>query len=117
MHGTTCLRPAEAFRAMEAALLLPVPTERSDVPEWAEPKVRRDFRCEVARSLYTVPYTLVGKRLKARAGSKTVKFYLDGQLVKVHPRMGLPSASTRPPSSTTRCPGPRCARSTGSSRS
>ena len=94
VHGTTCLRPAEAFRAMEAALLLPVPTERFDVPEWAEPKVHRDFRCEVARSLYTVPYTLVGKRLKARADSKTVKFYLDGQLVKVHPRMGPGKSST-----------------------
>jgi hypothetical protein len=46
--------------------------------------------------LYTVPYTLVGKRLRARADSKTVKFYLDGQLVKVHPRKPRGEHSTDP---------------------
>lgn len=96
VHGTTCLRPAEAFRATEAALLLPAPTVPFDVPTWADPKVHRDFRCEVERSLYTVPYTLVGKRLRARADSKTVKFYLDGQLVKVHPRKPRGEHSTDP---------------------
>lgn len=96
VHGTTCLRPAEAFLATEAGLLLPAPAVPFDVPTWAAPKVHRDFHCEVARSLYSVPYTLVGERLRARADSKTVKFYLGGQLVKLHPRVGPGKRSTDP---------------------
>jgi len=87
LHGTTQLRPGEAFRATEAPLLLGLPSSGYDVPEWADPKVHRDFHCEVLRSLYSVPYTLVGKYLRARADSKTVKFYLSGELVKFHPRV------------------------------
>lgn len=96
VHGTTQLHPIEAFRATEAPLLLAVPKSPYDIPLWADPKVHRDFHCEVARSLYSVPYTLVGKYLKARADSKTVKFYLSGQLVKFHPRVGPGQRSTDP---------------------
>lgn len=94
VHGTTQLRPIEAFRATEAALLSPAPSKPYDTPIWAQPKVHRDFHCEVARSLYSVPYTLVGKYLRARADAKTVKFYLDGQLVKAHPRVAPGRRST-----------------------
>ena len=86
VHGTTQWRPIEAFRASEAELLLPAPVFAYDTPIWADPKVHRDFCCEVARAIYSVSYTLVGQRLKARADSKLVKFYLAGQLVKAHPR-------------------------------
>ena len=96
VHGTTQLHPLEAFRATEAPLLLPVPELPYDVPEWAGPKVHRDFHCEVGRSLYSVPYTLVGKYLRARADSRTVKFYLSGELVKLHPRVAPGQRSTDP---------------------
>jgi hypothetical protein len=96
VHGTTQLHPIEAFRATEAPLLLPLVKSPYDIPVWADPKVHRDFHCEVARSLYSVPYTLVGKYLRARADSKTVKFYLSGQLVKFHPRVAPGRRSTDP---------------------
>ncbi len=96
VHGSTLWRPAEAFRATEAPLLRPVPTSGYDIPIWAGPKVHRDFHCEVARSLYTVPYTLVGQHLRARADTTTVKFYAAGQLVKVHPRVAPGRRSTDP---------------------
>jgi transposase len=96
VHGTTQLRPAEAFRATEAALLLPLVALPYDTPIWADPVVHRDFHCEVARSLYSVPYSLAGKRLRARADSKTVKFFLAGELVKFHPRVGPGQRSTDP---------------------
>jgi hypothetical protein len=86
-HGTTQWRPIEAFRTLEAPRLRPLPGVVYDVPIWAEPKVARDFHCEVARSLYSVHHSLVGAHLKARADSSSVKLYLSGQLVKVHPRL------------------------------
>ena len=96
VHGSTLWRPAEEFRAAEAPLLRSLPASAYDVPIWAEPKVHRDFHCEVARSLYTVPYTLVGQRLRARADTRTVKFYSAGEVVKVHPRVAPGKRSTDP---------------------
>jgi hypothetical protein len=50
----------------------------------------------VARSLYSVHHSLVGAHLRARADSSTVKFYLSGQLIKVHPRLGPGQRSSDP---------------------
>ncbi len=87
IHGTTQCRPAEMFRTEELPALAPVPVTAFDIPEWSEPKVHRDFHVQVGKALYSAPHRLVGYRLKARADSTTVKLYLRGELVKVHPRM------------------------------
>jgi transposase len=84
IHGTTFCRPIEAFRSEEQPLLAPVPASGFDIPSWSKPKVHRDFHCEVDRAIYSVPHGLIGRRLKARSDSKLVKFYLHGELVKVH---------------------------------
>lgn len=86
VHGTTCCRPVEVFRAEELALLLPAPVLPFDTPRWSEPKVARDFHVEVDRALYSAPHQLVGRHLRARRDSQTVKLYFRGELVKVHPR-------------------------------
>jgi transposase len=85
VHGTTAARPAEAFAAEEAGLLLPV-TGRYDVPIFTTPLVARDFHVEVARALYSVPCAFIGQRVEARADSRLVKVFHRGQLIKVHPR-------------------------------
>ena len=87
IHGTTCCRPLEVFRTEEAPLLLPAPAAPFDIPRWSDPKVHRDFHVEVDRAIYSVPHRLVGLRLRARRDSTTVKLYLRGELVKVHPRL------------------------------
>ena len=38
----------------------------------------------MGRTLYSVPWRLIGKRLDARATAAMVEFYLDGELVKTH---------------------------------
>lgn len=86
VQGTTCCRPVEVFRSEELALVLPAPVLPFDAPRFTEPKVARDFHVEVDRALYSVPHHLVGRHLQARRDSQTVKLYLRGQLVKVHPR-------------------------------
>jgi len=86
IHGTTQCRPIEEFRARELGLLLSVPAAAFDVPRWSEPKVHRDFHVEVAKALYSAPHHLIGRHVKARRDSTTVKLYFRGELVKVHPR-------------------------------
>ena len=96
IHGTTQLHPAESFRAEELALLRPLPGTPFDTPVWSEAKLHRDCHCQVAKSLYSVSYTLVGQTLRVRRDSTVVKFYLRGELVKVHPRVAPGERSTDP---------------------
>jgi hypothetical protein len=96
IHGTTRVRPAEAFAAGEQHLLLPAPTAPYDVPVFSAPKVHRDHHVEVARAIYSVPGNLIGQTLVARCDRTTVKLYARRQLIKVHPRMAPGGRSTDP---------------------
>jgi transposase len=95
-HSTTTRMPSEHFLAVEAEHLLPAPIEPYDVPHWCEPKVARDHFAQVAGALYSLPTRLIGRRLRARADSKLVRFYDDGQLVKTHPRLPKGQRATDP---------------------
>ena len=78
------------------APLLCLPGAPFDVPTWSEPKVHRDFHVEVDKALYSAPHHLIGRRVKARRDSTTVKLYFRGELVKVHPRKAPGQRSHRP---------------------
>jgi transposase len=96
VHGTTQARPAEVFVAEERCRLLPAPVEAYDLPIYATPKVHRDHHVEIARSLYSVPGSLIGQRVEARADKALVRIFHRGQLVKVHPRQAPGRRSTDP---------------------
>jgi transposase len=96
IHGTTQLRPIELFRLEEQPLLLGLPSAPFDTPKWSDPKVHRDFHVSVDKAIYSVPHQLVGRTLKARSDSTLVKMYLNGELVKVHPRKPPGQKSTDP---------------------
>ncbi len=96
VHGTTQQRPAEVFADEELARLLLAPTEAYDLPLYSKPKVHRDHHVEVAKALYSVPGTLIGSRLDARADRALVRIFHRGQLVKVHPPMPAGKRSTDP---------------------
>ncbi len=96
IHGTTQCRPAESFAVEEGPLLLPAPGTPFDTPVWSDPKLHRDCHVQVAKALYSASYTLVGQTLRARRDSTSVKLYLRGGLVKVHPRVGPGQRSTDP---------------------
>jgi hypothetical protein len=85
-HSRTGRMPREHFQAEERAALLPAPTAPYEVPLWADPKVARDQYAQVARALYSLPTRWVGKTLRARADSVTVRFYHGAEMVKTHPR-------------------------------
>jgi transposase len=94
VHGTTRRIPREVFEVEEQGFLLPAPTEPFDVPRWSEPKVHPDHHVQVARALYSVPTRYIGKKLRARVDKKTVRLYLQGDLIKTHPRMPPGKRST-----------------------
>ena len=87
-------KPREHFETVEKSVLLAAPTERYDVPHWCDPKVARDHFAQVQRALYSLPTKYIGKTLRARADSKTVRFYERGVLVKTHPRVPPGSRAT-----------------------
>jgi hypothetical protein len=96
VHGTTAERPAEVFAEAEAPCLLPAPLTPYDLPIYANPKVHRDHYIEVARALYSVPGSLIGQRVEARADRALVRVYSRGALVKTHPRQRPGGRSTDP---------------------
>ena len=95
-HSTTNRMPKEHFEAVEKGALLPAPIEPYDVPLWCDPKVHRDHHAQVARALYSLPWPLKGKTLRARADSRLVRFYWRGKLVKTHERKPPGGRSTDP---------------------
>ena len=96
VHGTTQARPVESFTLEEQPRLLPAPVESYDLPIYATAKVHRDHHIEVARSLYSVPGSLIGARVEVRADRSLVRIFHRGQLVKVHPRQ-VPGRRTTDP--------------------
>jgi transposase len=95
IHGTLQARPLEVFADREAQVLLPVPG-RYDVPLFTRVKVHRDYHVEIGRALYSVPTAFLGQHLDARADSQLVKLYVNGRLVKAHPRQQPGRRSTDP---------------------
>lgn len=95
-HSRTQRRPREHFDAVEQAALLPAPTTPYEVPQWSEPKVARDHYAQVAKALYSLPTRLIGKTLRARADTQTVRFYDGPTLVKTHPRKPPGGRATDP---------------------
>jgi hypothetical protein len=77
--------PLEVFAAEEAGALLPLPATPFELASWSRPKVAPDAHARVGRTLYSLPYRLIGCHLDARATRQVVQFFLDGELVKTHP--------------------------------
>lgn len=98
-HTRTQRLPLEHFEDEEKAALLPAPTSTYDVPKCSDPKVGRDQHVQVLKALYSVPAEhngrpLVRRKLRARADRSTVRLYLDGVLIKIHPRQPPGGRST-----------------------
>lgn len=85
-HGTTHQQPITLFRLVEQKELKPLPEAPFEMVSWSQAIVAHDCRAQVKGALYTIPYQHKGKTVWARVRSKVVEFYLDWELVKVHPR-------------------------------
>lgn len=91
VHGTTRERPLERF-AIERPLMRELPDIAPDLGSWHGVSVHRDCHVQHERILYSVPFTLVGKRLWLRATDSTVAIFEDYRWVATHPRGRKPGA-------------------------
>lgn len=89
VHGTTRERPLERF-ALEKPLLRPLPDIAPDLGVWARVRVHRDCHVQFEKSLYSVPFSLVGRELWLRATDTAVAIYQDHRLVAMHVRDRAP---------------------------
>lgn len=85
-HGTTQEPPVERFERDERGVLAPLPPTAFECPTWAEAKVHPDHHIVFGRSYYSLPTRFVGKTVWVRATARLVAIYLDGDLIKTHPR-------------------------------
>lgn len=79
--------PLAVFEAAEADKLIALPAEPFELAVWSTPKVAPDCHIKVGAALYSVPWKLIGVRVDARLGQRTVEVFVNGVLVKTHPRI------------------------------
>jgi transposase len=79
-------QPLVVFHATERPALLRLPPEPFELAAWSTPKVHADCHIQVAGALYSVPWRLVGRHVDARATTKLLEVFCEGQLVKTHVR-------------------------------
>ena len=93
-HGTTGKAPGVLFEEVERAQLLPLPATPFEAVSWAKVTVYRDSHIAYERRLYSVPWRLIGKEIRARVTETTVALYCDDTRVATHPRRGESLRST-----------------------
>ena len=79
--------PQAVFDAEERSALLPLPAAPFELARWYTPKVNPDIHVKVGAALYSVPWRHIGRTVDAREGALTVQVFLDGKLIKTHPRI------------------------------
>jgi len=90
-HGTTKAQPLARFETTERAALQPLPASAYDLAQWKEVGVQRDCYVVFEGSFYSVPFRLVGQRVRVRGGSQDVRVYsTDYALMATHPRASGP---------------------------
>ncbi len=76
--------PAAVFAAVEAEALLPLPDKPFVLARWSKAQVGPDIHIKVGRTLYSVPWKLIGRKADVRSTATMVQVFHEGQLVKTH---------------------------------
>ncbi|MFE5596549.1 hypothetical protein [Streptomyces sp. NPDC056549] len=72
------------FDALEAAELLPLAPTPFVLARWSTATVGPHIHIKVGRTLYSVPWKLIGRRVDVRSTATMVQVFHDGSLVKTH---------------------------------
>lgn len=86
-RGLDGAAPLALFGSVEAPTLRPLPAVPFELAAWSTPKVGPDCHIKVGKTLYSVPWRLIGQRVDAREGERTVEVFVDGQVVKTWGRV------------------------------
>ena len=74
------------FEELERPALGPLPDEPFEYAEWKRAKVHSDYHIEVEKHWYSVPYSLLGKKLEIRLTHRSVEIFHKARRVAVHRR-------------------------------
>ncbi|MEV5177643.1 IS21 family transposase [Streptomyces flaveolus] len=77
-------KPLSVFEAVEAKTLLPLPEEPFVLARWSPATVGSDIHIKVGRTLYSVPWKLIGRRVDVRSTATMVQVFHESELVKTH---------------------------------
>ena len=96
VHGTTRRQPLQVFQDEERQALVPWDGEPYEVTNWRTAKVHPDHHVACQYAIYSVPSALCppGQQVEIGLGSKLVRIYHRGRLVKLHPRQPRGGRST-----------------------
>ncbi len=78
--------PAVVFTAVEQAALQPLPSRPFTLATWSTAMVGPDIHAKVGRTIYSVPWRLIGQRVDARETPMVVQIFHQGTLVATHGR-------------------------------
>ncbi|WP_328786401.1 MULTISPECIES: IS21 family transposase [unclassified Streptomyces] len=76
--------PLAVFDAVEAQALLPLPEKPFVLARWSAATVGPDIHIKVGRTLYSVPWKLIGRKVDVRSTATMVQVFYEGELVKTH---------------------------------
>jgi hypothetical protein len=79
--------PQALFDAEERSVLLALPRHPFELARWSRATVNPDIHIKVGKALYSVPWRFIGKQVDARQGAHSIEVFLDGVLIKTHPRI------------------------------
>ena len=85
-RGLDGASPISVFKAAELDLLRPLPARPFELARWSTAKVSPDIHIKVGRTLYSVPWRLIGQRVQVRSTAKTVQIFTDKtqELIATH---------------------------------
>ncbi len=98
VHGTTRRQPLMVFQDEERDALASWDGEPYEITHWRTVKVHPDHHVACQYALYSVPADLCapGQQVEIGLGSKLVRIYHRGRLLKLHPRQPRGGRSTDP---------------------
>jgi transposase len=90
-HGTTREAPRARFEQVEAARLRPLPATPYEQGIWKLAVVHRDCYVTFDNAYYSVPFRLVGQKVRVRGGAGEIRVYTpEYELVATHTRAAQP---------------------------
>lgn len=78
--------PATVFAAVEAQALQPLPRKPFVLATWSTGKIGPDIHVKVGKTLYSVPWRHMGRRVDAREAGSVVQIFDNGELIATHVR-------------------------------
>jgi transposase len=78
--------PMSVFEAVEAGELTPLPRRRFVLAVWSRGTIGPDIHVRVGKSLYSVPWRHIGRRVDARETPTVVQIFDNGELIATHGR-------------------------------